>query len=265
MRMNDFLKAYDEFMEARIQETLDYQRFNAYLVTHHSTSIEGSTLTKVETDLLLDKGITPKGKPLAHSLMVEDHYNALKFVLERAKEKEAITQKLIKQIASKIMSRTGDNVHTALGEFDVRKGDYRLVSAYSGSHYYPAYNKIPNRMTQLVAGIQSEMEKLDGVEAIYTLSFDAHFELVTIHPFGDGNGRTSRLLMNYIQAYFNLPLTTVFMEDREQYIEALMSSRKKESPQPIREFMSKQASKYFTQEVDQKKEGEKGKGLSFVF
>lgn len=244
---------------------MDYQRFNAYLVTHHSTSIEGSSLTKVETDLLLEKGITPGGKPVEHSLMVEDHYKALNFVLNSAKEKKVITQDFIKALAARVMARTGDTISAALGSFDVSKGNYRLVSAYSGNHYYPAYNKIPVRMAQLVDALQEKMKLVSDIEKVYELSFDAHFELVTIHPFGDGNGRTSRLLMNYIQAYHNLPLTTVFMEDRKAYIEALMKSRELEQVEPIRAFMASQATKYFNQEVDLKEKSEKNQGMSFVF
>ena len=263
--MNKLPEAYNQFKKAKVQDTLDYQRFNAYLVTHHSTSIEGSTLSKVETDLLLEKGITPAGKPVEHSLMVEDHYKALNFVLDSAKEKKVITQDFIKNIGARVMARTGNTISTALGSFDLREGEYRLLSAYSGNHYYPAYNKIPIRMAQLVDALQEKMKSVYDIEKVYELSFDAHFELVTIHPFGDGNGRTSRLLMNYIQAYHNLPLTTVFMEDRKTYIEALMKSRELEKAEPIREFMASQATKYFTQEVSLKQKSEKNQGMSFVF
>lgn len=261
--MSALLTAYEEFKNHKVEESLDYERFNAYLVTHHSTSIEGSTLTKIETDLLLEKGITPAGKPMKDSLMVEDHYKALNFILAAAKEKKSVTQDFIKSIAAKVMERTGNVINTAIGSFDVTKGDYRLVSAYSGNHYYPAYNKIPVRMAILVDRIQDTMKSLTDVEKIYELSFDAHFELVTIHPFGDGNGRTSRLLMNYIQAYHGLPLTTVFMEDRKMYIEALMDSREKESTNPIRGFMENQAIKYLNQEITLKKQSEKDQGISF--
>ena len=263
--MNNLIEAYNQFKKAKVQDTLDYQRFNAYLVTHHSTRIEGSTLSKVETDLLLEKGITPGGKPMEHSLMVEDHYKALNFVLGSAQENKVIDQDFIKSIGSRVMARTGNIIRTALGSFDLRKGEYRLVSAYSGNHYYPAYNKIPIRMARLVDSLQEKMKSVSEIEKVYELSFDAHFELVTIHPFGDGNGRTSRLLMNYIQACHNLPLTTVFIEDRKEYIEALIRAGELEKTEPIREFMTAQATKYFTQEVALKEKSEKNEGMSFVF
>ena len=93
--MDNLIEAYKQFKKAKVQDTLDYQRFNAYLVTHHSTRIEGSTLSKVETDLLLEKGITPGGKPMEHSLMVEDHYKALNFVLGSAQENKSLIRILL--------------------------------------------------------------------------------------------------------------------------------------------------------------------------
>ena len=101
------------------------------------------------------------------------------------------------------------------------------------------------------------------------ICFDAHFDLVTIHPFYDGNGRTSRLLMNYLQLYFNLPLSIVFKEDKAAYFEALQETRKAEDISIFRTFMSAQYAKYLQQEIDKseqaEKAGGKGKGYSFVF
>ena len=71
--------------------SLDYQRFNHYGITFHSTAIEGSSLTFIDTQLLIEEGITPKGKPLEHSLMVKDHDEALMFVFSLAKAKTPIS------------------------------------------------------------------------------------------------------------------------------------------------------------------------------
>ena len=63
-----------------IEQIIDYERFNLYSIVHHATSIEGSTLTQLDTELLLSEGITAKGKPLEHHLMVQDHFKALSSV-----------------------------------------------------------------------------------------------------------------------------------------------------------------------------------------
>src|SRR5690348_15984517 len=93
--MEDILKQYREL---NLDTVVDFKKFNQYVITHHSTAIEGSTLTETETQLLLDEGITPKGKPLLHSLMVEDHYKALLMVIGEAKKKVPISSTFIQSI-----------------------------------------------------------------------------------------------------------------------------------------------------------------------
>jgi Fic family protein len=86
---------------------------------------------------------------------------------------------------------------------------------------------------------------------IYDLAFDAHFKLVSIHPFADGNGRTSRLLMNYILAYHELPLAILYAEDKQNYYAALEKARREEPEnlQPVRDFMYSQQCKFFGTEI----------------
>lgn len=74
------------YRSLNLESIIDFSKFNEYAITYHSTAIEGSTLTENETRLLLEEGLTPKGKPLLHSLMVTDHYKALLFVLEEVKK-----------------------------------------------------------------------------------------------------------------------------------------------------------------------------------
>jgi len=113
------------------------------------------------------------------------------------------------------------------------------------------------------------MEHSASIEDQLYLSFDAHFDLVSIHSFYDGNGRTARLLMNFIQSYFSLPLGIVFKEDKSEYFDALEASRKDESLSPFRTFMLNQFQKFISNEIEGfqsiKKEPNKGKGYSFVF
>lgn len=85
----------------------------------------------------------------------------------------------------------------------------------------------------------------------YELSFNAHFNLVTIHPWVDGNGKTARLLMNYVQFCYNLFLTKIFKEDREEYILSLCQSQENETNQPFLNFMARQLEKLFILEIKQ--------------
>lgn len=82
------IELLNEYQSLNLSQSINYDKFNRYLITHHSTSIEGSTLTEIETHLLLDEGLTPYGKPLEHSLMTTDHADALSFKIEQAKKKK---------------------------------------------------------------------------------------------------------------------------------------------------------------------------------
>jgi Fic family protein len=72
----DLVKLIDRYKELGIAEVIDHEKFNLISIVHHSTKIEGSTLTEIETQVLLDEGLTPKGKPMNDTLMVTDHFAA---------------------------------------------------------------------------------------------------------------------------------------------------------------------------------------------
>jgi len=78
---------------------------------------------------------------------------------------------------------------------------------------------------------------------------NVHFHFVSIHPFRDGNGRVSRLLMNYILACYNFPMFFVFKENRIKYIDALCEAQETEDVTPFYEFMYKQYIKFFKHEI----------------
>lgn len=269
MHENTVISLLEKFQSLNLSAIIDFDKFNDYAITHHSTTIEGSTLTENETRLLLDEGITPAGKPLMHSLMVQDHYNALLFITQKAKETTAVTPEFIQQINAAVMKQTGTIYQTVFGELDGSKGVFRKGNVSAGSSYFVGYEKVEALVTKLCIGITNNIKTAYTVTDKLNICFDAHFDLVTIHPFYDGNGRTSRLLMNYLQLYFNLPLSIVFKEDKAAYFDALQQTRKEEDINIFRYFMYAQYTKYLQQEIDKFeqaiKNGGKGKGYSFVF
>ena len=259
----------EKFQSLNLSAIIDFDKFNSYAITHHSTTIEGSTLTEIETRLLLDEGITPAGKPLLHSLMVQDHYNALLFITQKSRDKITVTPEFIQQINAAVMKQTGSIYQTVFGELDATKGVFRKGNVSAGSTYFVGYEKVEPLVKKLCKEINEKLIAINIVTEKLNTCFDAHFDLVTIHPFYDGNGRTARLLMNYLQLYFNLPLGIVFKEDKAAYFEALQQTRKEEDLSIFRTFMFDQYAKYLQQEIEkfeqaQKDEG-KGKGYSFVF
>ncbi len=266
---NHILALLAAYKQLSLSQVIDYERLNHYAITHHSTFIEGSTLTLTETRLLLEQQLTPKGKPLTHSLMVQNHYEALVYILAEAKEKRSIDVPFIQKINSKILRQTGATYRTVFGDLDSSQGVFRKANVSAGTRYFPNYAKVEKLTQQLVEKLNTAMQSADNEIDKLILSFDAHFDLVSIHPFYDGNGRSSRLLMNFIQAYFELPLAIVFAEDKIEYFDALEATREQEDMVYFRNFMFQQYEKYLKKEIEayrkMEKNPKKGGGFSFVF
>lgn len=258
----------EKYNSLELSNIIDYDKFNLITISHHSTKIEGSTLTMIESQVLINDGLTPKGKPMDDSLMVRDHYNALLYIIEQAKKNQSISVGLIQKINSEILKNTGKIYNTMLGSVDSSKGEFRKGNVVAGETYFPNYDKVEKLTDELVLKLNDRIKNVsenDFIEQLY-ISFDAHFGLVSIHPFYDGNGRTSRLLMNYIQSLFGLPLGIVFSEDKTDYIEALVKTREKDDISIFRNFMSDQYKKYLETEISKYRNSiKKGKGFSFLF
>lgn len=245
-KIHDILKTYRSL---ELDKVIDFNKFNGYAIVHHSSAIEGSTLTENETRLLLEEDVTPKGKPLQHSLMVKDHYWALIYVLKIAEKKETLTIELVQNINLRVMKNTGSLYNTVFGEIDATKGEFRKGNVSAGGTYFVNYDKVIPYTKELVANLNNKMSGLQTLEEKLELSFAAHFDLVSIHPFYDGNGRTSRLLMNYLQAIYQLPLSIVFKEDKADYFTALQTSRKEKSMTAFFKFMYNQYEKQLEGEI----------------
>jgi Fic family protein len=102
---------------------------------------------------------------------------------------------------------------------------------------------VPAYTATLVKKLQSALAEVKTTEEKLRLSFSAHFDLVSIHPFYDGNGRTGRLLMNYVHEFYSLPLARVYLEDKADYFTALQETRKKEKIEVFYSFMFGQYAK----------------------
>ncbi len=232
-----------------LSEAIDFDKFNQYSITHHSTNIEGSTLTATEARLLLDEDLTPKGKPLQHSFMVKDHFAALQFVIGAANNKAPISIDLIQKINALVLKNTGAVYRTLSGDIDSSLGAFRKSNVSAGTRFFPNFTKVENLTTSFVADLNKRLAAVETDGEKLALSFDAHFELVSIHPFYDGNGRASRLLMNFIQQYFGLPLAIVFSEDKAGYFDALEAARTNENQSLFRDFMFGQYANHLSQEI----------------
>ena len=217
--------------ELGISEQIDYQKFYLYSIITHSTAIEGSTVTEVEAQLLFDEGITSSKRTMVEQMMKHDLKVASDFGMKWIKQHKPVTVEWLILLASKVMARTGSDYHSIGGDFSAAKGELRKlnITAGLGGMSYMSYQKVPERLADFCKELNKRREAIDGadVAAIYELSFWAHYELVTIHPWADGNGRTSRLLMNLLQMEFDVLPTKVLKEDKAEYIQALIDSRER--------------------------------------
>ena len=225
-QIKEALKAY---LASGVEDQVDYHKFYLYSIVTNSTSIEGSAVTEVENQLLFDEGITAKGRSLTEQMMNVDLKDAYLHAFRIASENPTYTPQLLQQLSALVMRRTGSEYSTIAGQFDSSKGEFRLcnVSAGIGGRSYLAYNKVPRAVKDFCKWINAEIANIDNtnIAACYRLSFETHFRLVTIHPWVDGNGRTTRLVMNMIQRQLGLIPSIVRKEEKGEYIQSLVDSR----------------------------------------
>ena len=244
-RLETLITEYKRAMQGQV----NLEKLTYYAITYHSTAIEGSTLTEGQVYNLLDLDIPAKNKPFTEQQMVIDHQKALIFTLNKAKEKIAITESLIQQIGALVVKNTGSIYNTALGTFDSTKGEYRLLNVFAGARRFPDSNKVPALMKTFVSEINAKIPTAKTFNQKCELAFELHYRFVSIHPFADGNGRTSRLLMNYILALFDLPIFYVFKSNRISYITALERARETDNSAVFYNFMYRQYQKFIEKEL----------------
>lgn len=174
--------------------------------THHSTAMEGNTLTLIETKAIIEDGISVGGKKLREIYEVTNHNKAFNYAKEKIAEKCPLSENLVKDIHEILM----DNIMPG--------GIYRNhdVSISGASHTPPS----PNEMYIQIKYFYRELNEKRGIDPIELAAW-THAEFVRIHPFPDGNGRCSRLIMNYQLMSAGLLPINIRTENRTRYYDAL--------------------------------------------
>lgn len=177
--------------------------------THNSTAIEGNTLTLMETKLVLEEGISIGGKSLREIYESINHKKAYRYVKDCIVKGQPLDEKTIKEI------------HALLMENIIVGGVYRSVDVYiSGAQHTPPS---PNEMYKQVKDFYADLTWKGGELNLMELAAWTHAEFVRIHPFPDGNGRTSRLIMNYQLMAGGFPAISIAKENRLEYFNTLES------------------------------------------
>ena len=178
-------------------------------LTYTSNAIEGNTLSAAETTLVIEKGITIGGKPLKDHLEALDHFDALRYVRDLARERTPLNEGDIRNLHRLVMHQSNPGIAGRYAD------QGRLVS---GRHSFPSPAEVPALMGDFGAWLGAATDTPET-------AFTAHLRLVEIHPFNDGNGRTARLLMNLVLIRGSYPPIAVRPEDRPAYIRALQDEQ----------------------------------------
>ena len=255
MDKRKFLDILEEHNRLGFQKQIDYNKYYLYSIVTHSTAIEGSTMTEVDNQLLFDEGLTAKGKNIIEQNMNLDLKAAYERSMELAEGHTPFSIGILKHLASLVMRRTGGEVNGLAGSFDSSRGDLRLVNvtAGAGGKTYMNFQKVPCKLEDFCREINERRKELlesPDIYEQYKLSFIAHLKLVTIHPWVDGNGRMSRLIMNHLQHEFGLVPSKVLKENKGDYIEAVKRSQEEESEVPFLTFMFEEHARNLQKEIE---------------
>lgn len=218
----DKLRPLSPEQEARVMQKfrLDWN--------YHSNSIEGNSLTYGETIAFLMEGLTAKGKPFKDHLDIKGHNEGIDYLMEIIKNRQHLTEKAIRELHKIILvepyktpAKTPDG---QAAEKTVHLGQYKSlpnhVKTPTGEiHYYATPEETPAKMSDLMAWLQEHQEKKDLHPVMLAAIF--HYRFVAIHPFDDGNGRMSRLLMNLLLMHYHYPPVVIKQQERNAYYYAL--------------------------------------------
>jgi Fic family protein len=178
--------------------------------TYDTQKIEGSTLTRKETADLLERGITPKNKPMRDAQEAEAHRDLF---FETLKSKEDLSLHEVTEWHWKLFNKTKAGIAGKIRKYQV---------AIRGSKFMPpAPVEVYPMLTEFFTWYNKNKNKLHPIELAATV----HLKFVTIHPFGDGNGRISRLMMNFVLNRKKYPMLNIQYDGRNSYYHALERSQ----------------------------------------
>jgi len=195
---------------------------------YHSNNLEGNTLTYGETKALILFGITAQGKPLKDHFEVTGHDEAIKWVIEIVKQERPLTENFIRELHKLILKESYEvDAITPEGQptkkrvnVGIYKSTPNHVKTKTGEIFrFATPEETPAMMNDLVNWYRVKIEKIDINPILLAAEF--HYKYIRIHPFDDGNGRTARILMNFILMQFGYPPVIIKTNDKENYFAAL--------------------------------------------
>jgi Fic family protein len=194
---------------------------------YHSNHLEGNTLTYGETKALLLFGVTAQGKPLKDTLEITGHNEAINWVIDVVKKDYPLTENFIRELHSLLLkdsykesiNEDGKIVSRRISAGKYKSNPNHVLTATGETFYFATPEETPAKMYDLLNWYKEKTEEKDVNPILIAAEF--HYKFIRIHPFDDGNGRTARILMNFVLMQFGFPPVIIKTQDKENYFAVL--------------------------------------------
>lgn len=232
-----------------------YREYTEILFSTHSCAIEGNSFTLDDSKALkeLGLGMIPQGRKLQECVEMADHFNAFEYVMDNLQH--PLNEAFLKDTNRKLTEHTLSYVAK-----DAIPGEYTNVDMAAGDTVFGDHEELVSRIPKLLESTEQAIQEAKFHPMIIAARFHGFFEY--LHPFRDGNGRTGRLISNYILMRMGHPLFTIRLEERQQYISALRQVRTERTDEHLIAFFNTTATRHMQEELDQKR---KNTRLAFMF
>ena len=235
----------------------EYTKYNEVLFSTHSCAIEGNSFSVDDTRELKEKGLgmIPAGKTLFEAFEMLDHFEAFEYVMQNAQH--PLDEALLKEINKRV------TLHTiSYRSPEAIPGEYTTTDMAAGDTVFGDHEQLIAKVPKLLESTEKAIASAAVHPMILAARFHGFYEY--LHPFRDGNGRTGRLVSNYILLRSGHPLLIIPSEARQEYISALRMIRTEATDEHLVRFFFKMAMRRMEDELKQKAANTK-RFMTFVF
>jgi Fic family protein len=211
----------------REQEAIIMQKFRLDW-NYHSNHLEGNSLTYGETKALILFGLTAQGKPLKDHFEITGHDEAVKWIEDIVKQERPLTESFIRELHTLLLKESyrkrAESPSGIATTREIKVGQYKSVPNHVFTQtgemfYFASPEETPAKMHDLMEWFREKQANSDTEPVLLAAEF--HYRFIRIHPFDDGNGRTARLLMNFILMQYHYPPVIIKTEDKQNYFNML--------------------------------------------
>lgn len=235
----------------------EYTNYNEVLFSTHSCAIEGNSFSVDDTRELKEKGLgmIPAGKTLFEAFEMLDHFEAFEYVMQNTQH--PLDEALLKEINKRV------TLHTiSYRSPETIPGEYTTTDMAAGDTVFGDHEQLIAKVPKLLESTEKAIASAAVHPMILAARFHGFYE--HLHPFRDGNGRTGRLVSNYILLRSGHPLLIIPSEARQEYISALRMIRTEATDEHLVRFFFKMAMRRMEDELEQKAANTK-RFMTFVF